>query len=92
MGTATAHRTKAQIRAHGRGYQATSKQKKNRAKRNKARAMMVKAGKARKGDGKDVGHKKPLSKGGGNGKKNLAMQSKKKNRGHGMSRGGNRKK
>ena len=41
---------------------------------------MKKAGKVRKGDGKDVDHKKPLSKGGSNKKSNLRVTSKKKNR------------
>ena len=35
-------------------YQGTEQQKKNRAVRNAARAKMAKAGKAKKGDGKDV--------------------------------------
>lgn len=87
MGKETAHRTKAQIKKHGRTYQATAEQKKNRAARNKARATMVKAGKVKKGDGKDVDHKKPLSKGGSNTKSNLRVTSKAKNRGHGMSKG-----
>ena len=38
-------------------YQETSEQKKKRAARNAARNKMIKAGKARKGDGKDVDHK-----------------------------------
>lgn len=37
---------------------------KKREERNKARAKMIKAGKAKKGDGKDVDHITPLSKGG----------------------------
>lgn len=36
----------------------------DRAERNKARAELMKAGEVSKGDGKDVDHKKPLSKGG----------------------------
>jgi hypothetical protein len=83
----TAHRTPSQIRKHGRTYQATAEQKKNRAKRNAARAQAIKDGRAKKGDGKDVGHKKPLSKGGSNAKSNTKVQSKKANRGHGMTRG-----
>ena len=35
-----------------------------RVEQNKARRMMEKAGKVHKGDGKDVDHTKPLSKGG----------------------------
>ena len=88
----TAHRTPSQIRRHGRTYQATTEQKKNRAKRNAARREAMKAGKVRKGDGKDVHHKTPLSKGGTNAKRNLAVQSRSKNRGHGMSRSGRRSK
>ena len=38
-------------------YQGTAEQKKKRASRNSARSAMVKAGKVRKGDGKDVDHK-----------------------------------
>ena len=38
-------------------YQGTAEQKKRRASRNAARAVMVKSGKAKKGDGKDVAHK-----------------------------------
>ena len=42
-------------------YHSKPKQKKRRAQRNAARDMMEKAGKVKKGDGKDVAHKKPLS-------------------------------
>lgn len=83
----TAHRTPSQIKKHGRTYQATAKQKINRAKRNTARRQMAAQGKVSKGDGKDVGHKKPLIKGGTNKPKNRTVQSRAKNRGHGMSRG-----
>lgn len=47
-------------------YQGTEQQKKNRAQRNAARAKMMKAGKVRKGDGKDVAHVKAFDKGGNN--------------------------
>jgi hypothetical protein len=47
-------------------YQGTDEQKKNRAQRNAARAKMMKAGKVRKGDGKDVAHVKAFDKGGSN--------------------------
>lgn len=86
----TAHRTKSQMREHGRTYSAQPQQVKNRAARNKARATLKKAGV--KVAGKDVAHKKPLSKGGSNSRSNLTVQSRKKNRGHGMSPGGNKKK
>jgi len=71
-------------------YQGTPEQKKNRAARNKARAEAVKAGKASKGDGKDVGHKVPLSKGGTNKPSNHKVQSRSKNRSQG-GKIGNRK-
>lgn len=60
-------------------YQGTEQQKKNRAMRNAARRKMVKAGKAAKGDGKDVGHVVALDKGGSN-KTGLRMVSKSANR------------
>lgn len=41
---------------------------------------MIDKGKAKVGDGKDVGHKKALSKGGGNSLANLAMQTPSSNR------------
>lgn len=44
---------------------------KKRTEQNAARAAMVKAGKASKGDGRDIDHAKPLSKGGTNAKGNL---------------------
>ena len=47
-------------------YQGTEQQKKNRAARNAARATMMKAGKVKKGDGKDVAHVKAFDKGGNN--------------------------
>lgn len=53
---------------------------KDRAKRNAARRELEKEGRVSKGDGKDVDHKKPLSKGGGNSKGNLRVTSKSTNR------------
>lgn len=88
----TMHRTPSQVKAHVRGYQATSKQKKIRAKRNAARAKMIAAGKASKGDGKDVDHKRSISKGGSNAMSNLRVRNRKTNRGHGTSPGGTGKK
>lgn len=61
-------------------YQGTEEQKKRRAKRNAARAKLMKAGKVRKGDGKDVDHITPLSKGGGNNFKNLRVKQARANR------------
>ena len=56
------------------------KNAKNRAKRNKARRELTREGKVSKGDGKDVDHKKPLSKGGSAGRSNLRVTSKSANR------------
>lgn len=53
---------------------------KERSKRNAARALMMEEGRAYKGDGRDVDHKKPLSKGGGNGRANLRVVAASKNR------------
>ena len=47
-------------------YGGTEQQKKNRAMRNAARRKMIREGKARKGDGKDVAHVVALDKGGSN--------------------------
>ena len=47
-------------------YKAQPDQIKKRVARNKARRMMMKAGKVHKGDGKAVDHIVPLSKGGRN--------------------------
>jgi len=54
--------------------------KKARAKRNAARSMMEQDGRVSKGDGKEVDHKRPLSKGGSNSKDNLSVKSKSANR------------
>lgn len=83
----TAHRTPAQIKEHGRTYQASAEQKKKRAQRNAARAEVKKRKGAAAVAGKDVGHKNPISKGGSNSPGNLKVQSKAKNRGHGMTDG-----
>lgn len=64
-----------------REYQGTEEQKKNRAKRNAARREMIEDGKARKGDGKDVDHKRALINGGSNAESNLRVVSKSVNRG-----------
>lgn len=53
---------------------------KDRTKRNAARREMEREGKVSKGDGKEVDHKRPLSKGGGNSRSNLRVTSKNTNR------------
>ena len=83
----TGHRTPSQVKRHSKTYQARPEQKKKRAKRNAARAKVKKKLGAGAVAGKDVGHSKPLSKGGTNSAKNLKVQTKASNRGHGMTKG-----
>lgn len=59
-------------------YQGKPEQKKNRAKRNGARAKMEKAGRVSKGDGRDVDHKRGVQA--GNASSNLRVRSKSANR------------
>ena len=59
-----------------RTYHGKPKQIANRAARNKARADKG----LKKGDGKEVDHKKPLSKGGGNSDTNTRVTTRKANR------------
>jgi hypothetical protein len=61
-------------------YQGKPEQIANRAKRNAARAELEKKGIVHKGDGKDVDHKTPIVKGGGNGIGNLRAIPKSANR------------
>lgn len=61
-------------------YQKTDKAKKARAQSNKARRMLEREGLVHKGDGKDVDHKKPLSKGGTTVRSNLRVKSASENR------------
>jgi transposase-like protein len=59
-------------------YHSSSKQKKRRAARNKARRKMIRDGRARKGDGKDVHHRDGNPR--NNSKSNLSVTSKRRNR------------
>lgn len=61
-----------------RKYNSSEEQKRNRASRNAARRSAEKAGKVRKGDGKDVDHRNMNPK--DNRKSNLQVISKSKNR------------
>ena len=61
-------------------YQGKPEQIKKRAKRNSARAELMKEGRVSKGDGQDVDHIKPLSKGGSSSKSNLKVKSASANR------------
>lgn len=67
--------------AYDKAYNAKPEQVKNRVARNTARRELMAEGKVSKGDGKDVDHKKPLIKGGSNGRSNLEVKSATTNRG-----------
>jgi hypothetical protein len=69
-------------------YHASPEQKKNRAMRNAARAKMAKAGKVKKGDGKDVAHVRAVDKGGSNGD-GLKVESRSANRSFRRDKKGN---
>jgi 5-methylcytosine-specific restriction endonuclease McrA len=60
-------------------YKARPDQIKKRVERNKARRMMMRLGKVHKGDGMDVDHIKPLSKGGANTISNMRVRTKSEN-------------
>lgn len=62
-----------------RDYHGTPKQKRNRAKRNRARRELG----LKVGDSREVDHKKPLSRGGSNGRSNLRIVSRRTNRSKG---------
>lgn len=80
--------TKARQKAQAK-YNSKPEQKKRRAARNAARRKMIAAGKARKGDGKDVAHKNNNPK--DNRASNLAIQSKAKNRSFPRNKKGGRR-
>ena len=61
-----------------RSFNALPEQKKRRAERNASRAKMAKAGKVRKGDGKDVDHRNHNTA--DHSAKNLSVMDKSKNR------------
>ena len=67
-------------------YHSSPEQKKKRAMRNTARRRAEKAGKVRKGDGKDIHHRdhNPHN----NSSKNLQVKSKSKNRADNLGKGG----
>lgn len=80
--------TEARQRAQAK-YNSKPEQIKRRTARNAARRKMVKAGKAHKGDGKDVEHKggNPMN----NKMSNLAMGSKKHNRSFPRTKGAHKR-
>lgn len=73
-----------------RKYNSSPEQKKRRAERNASRAKMVKAGKVKKGDGKEVDHKDKNTS--NQSSKNLRVRSKSSNRADNRGTGGRKKK
>ena len=67
-------------KAEYQNYHGKPEQIKKRDMRNAARREMEKKGLVKKGDGKDVDHKVPIAKGGGNGNSNLRVVPKSVNR------------
>lgn len=61
-------------------YQGTAEQRKRRSERTVARNQANADGRTSKGDGKDLDHIKPLSKGGSNSKSNTRVVSASTNR------------
>jgi hypothetical protein len=72
-------------------YDSSPARKKARAARNKARRQMEAKGRVSKGDGKDVDHKKPLSKGGSTSTSNTRVVSASKNRSYPRTKSGKMK-
>lgn len=72
-----------------RKYNSSPEQKKRRAERNASRRKMEKAGKVKKGDGKDVDHKNKNTSDRSNG--NLRVRSVKANRADNRGTGGRKK-
>ena len=67
--------------AFDKAYNAQPDQLKKRAARNAARRELIKDGVVKKGDNKDVDHKKMLDSGGTNARSNLRVTDQKTNRG-----------
>ena len=70
-------------------YHSSDEQKKKRAKRNTARRTLAKAGKVRKGDGKDVDHKNGNAR--DNRRSNLKVKPKSSNRSYARTRSAGKK-
>lgn len=64
-------------------YEATKQHRHERSERVMARRELAKEGKVSKGDGQDVDHIRPLSKGGSNARSNLRAISSSANRAKG---------
>ena len=69
----SSHRTPGQIKRMNREYDSQPEKIKGRTIRNQARAQLEKEGLVKKGDKKDVDHKKPVRAGGTNARSNLRV-------------------
>lgn len=75
-----------------RRYNSSPEQKKRRAQRNAARRQLEREGKVRKGDGKDVDHRKHKARGKlNNSRSNLRVMDKSMNRAKNLGTGGRKK-
>ncbi len=83
----SSHRTPGQIKRMNREYDSRPDKIAGRAQRNAARAKLAKEGLVKKGDGKDVDHKKPVRHGGTNARSNLRVVSASENRGWNKKKG-----
>ena len=72
-------------------YNSKPEQIKNRTERTQARRDAIADGTVKKGDGKDLDHKKPLSKGGSNSKSTLRVTSASENRSFARNKNGSMK-
>lgn len=72
-------------------YHSREDQIKNRSERTVARRQANESGITKKGDGKDLDHKKPLSKGGSSSRSNLRVVSASSNRSFSRNRDGSLK-
>lgn len=72
-------------------YHSKPKQRKNRSLRTVARNQANADGRTSKGDGKDLDHIKPLSKGGSNAKSNTRVVSQHTNRSYKRNKNGSMK-
>lgn len=71
---------KRDYKKENRLYDSKPEVKHKRAERNKARRIMMREGRVHKGDGKDVDHRIPLSRGGTTVRTNLRVQTAHNNR------------
>lgn len=77
---------KRDTKKENRKFNSRPSEKKKRAARNKARRQAIKEGRVKKGDGKDLDHKKPLARGGSNKKSNTRVRSASANRSHSINK------